>query len=136
MRAVVELRDPIGIVLAVATAAVLLLLQEGPAVALLGGAGVLAVRVVSGLLVLEWRSARVPAGRAEHHHPLSRREAEIAELVARGLTNREIADQLVLSERTVDNHVFHIMNKLGFHHRTEIGVWLTERRMKELHPRR
>lgn len=54
---------------------------------------------------------------------LSRREREVAILLARGLTNRQIADQLVLSHRTVEGHVEHILAKLGFQTRTEIGVW-------------
>lgn len=44
---------------------------------------------------------------------LTAREAEIAALVARGLTNREIADRLVLSAKTVEHHVSRILDKLG-----------------------
>jgi DNA-binding NarL/FixJ family response regulator len=57
---------------------------------------------------------------------LTRKETEIAILVARGMTNREIGDRLVISERTVDNHVQHILDKLDFHHRTEVAVWVVE----------
>jgi DNA-binding NarL/FixJ family response regulator len=57
--------------------------------------------------------------------PLSRREFEIARLVAEGMTNRQIADKLVIAERTAEGHVEHIRNKLGFHSRTEIAVWFT-----------
>ena len=39
----------------------------------------------------------------------------------------EIADRLVLSERTIDNHVQNIMNKLNLHHRAQIASWVTER---------
>src|SRR4029077_14771008 len=45
--------------------------------------------------------------------PLTRREREIAALVAKGLGNREIADKLFLSKRTVDSHIEHIFTKLG-----------------------
>jgi DNA-binding CsgD family transcriptional regulator/tetratricopeptide (TPR) repeat protein len=55
--------------------------------------------------------------------PLSRREREVAALVARGLTNREIARTLVLSERTAENHVQHILTKLGFGSRAQIAAW-------------
>ena len=55
---------------------------------------------------------------------LSRREREVAELVAGGLSNREIAQRLYLSERTVDNHVHHILDKLGFQSRIEVATWL------------
>ena len=44
---------------------------------------------------------------------LTRREREVAEFVARGMTNREIAVRLSLSERTVEYHVEQIRNKLG-----------------------
>src|SRR5437764_284692 len=46
--------------------------------------------------------------------PLTRRESEVATLIARGLSNRQIAAALVISERTAANHVEHILNKLGF----------------------
>jgi len=55
---------------------------------------------------------------------LSRREREVAQLVARGLSNREIAQRLYLSERTVDNHVHRILDKLGFDSRVQIATWL------------
>ena len=58
---------------------------------------------------------------------LSRRETEVAQLVARGLTNRDIARQLVLSVRTVDVHVDRILTKLGFHSRTQLTAWAHER---------
>jgi pimeloyl-ACP methyl ester carboxylesterase/DNA-binding CsgD family transcriptional regulator len=56
---------------------------------------------------------------------LSRREREVASLVARGLSNREIAGRLYLSERTIDNHVHHILDKLGFNSRVQVATWLT-----------
>jgi DNA-binding CsgD family transcriptional regulator len=54
--------------------------------------------------------------------PLTGREREIADLVARALTNREIAGRLVLSERTVESHVRNILAKLGAANRTEIAT--------------
>jgi hypothetical protein len=45
---------------------------------------------------------------------LTRREREVAVLMARGLTNRQIADELVIAEGTAGVHVDHILNKLGF----------------------
>lgn len=47
-------------------------------------------------------------------------------LAARGLTNRQIASQLVVSVRTVEVHVDHILTKLGFHTRTQLAVWALE----------
>jgi non-specific serine/threonine protein kinase len=58
---------------------------------------------------------------------LTRREREVATLVAQGLTNREIADTLVLSERTVEAHVTHVLTKLGVRSRAQAAVRLVER---------
>jgi predicted ATPase/DNA-binding CsgD family transcriptional regulator len=55
--------------------------------------------------------------------PLSIREQEVAALVSRGLTNRQIAAELFVTERTIGAHVEHILNKLSFTSRTQIGVW-------------
>ena len=57
---------------------------------------------------------------------LTRRESEVAALVARGLTNREIAGQLYLSVRTVEVHVDRILTKLGFRNRTQLAAWAHE----------
>jgi DNA-binding NarL/FixJ family response regulator len=57
---------------------------------------------------------------------LSSREREVAILVARGLSNRQIAEQLVISERTAEGHVDHIRDKLGVHTRAEIAVWAAQ----------
>jgi DNA-binding NarL/FixJ family response regulator len=61
--------------------------------------------------------------------PLTPREFEVADLVAQGLTNRQIAARLFLSERTAQNHVQHILDKLGLPNRSQIAVWVTSRRM-------
>jgi non-specific serine/threonine protein kinase len=58
--------------------------------------------------------------------PLSAREQEVASLLALGLTNRQIAERLVITERTVAAHIEHILNKLDFVSRTQIGVWAAE----------
>ena len=55
--------------------------------------------------------------------PLSPRELEVAALVARGLTNKQIAAELFVSERTAQNHVQHILTKLGVANRTQIAAW-------------
>ncbi|HEY6697956.1 MAG TPA: LuxR C-terminal-related transcriptional regulator, partial [Acidimicrobiales bacterium] len=59
--------------------------------------------------------------------PLSSRELEVAELVAQGLTNREIAQRLIISARTVESHVEHIKAKLGFARRARIVAWALNR---------
>ena len=55
---------------------------------------------------------------------LREREAEVARLVAEGLSNKEIGARLFISERTVESHVRSIMNKLGFNSRTQIAGWM------------
>jgi DNA-binding CsgD family transcriptional regulator len=60
--------------------------------------------------------------------PLTRRETEIAELVSQGLSNKEIAAALVISQRTAEGHIEHILNKLGFNSRAQVAAWLSERR--------
>lgn len=60
--------------------------------------------------------------------PLTRREREIAELVAQGLTNRQIAAVAHIAERTAENHVQHILTKLGLSTRTQIATWITRDR--------
>jgi non-specific serine/threonine protein kinase len=57
---------------------------------------------------------------------LTLRESEITSLVARGLTNRQIAGQLYISVRTVEAHVDHILTKLGFRTRTQLASWAHE----------
>jgi DNA-binding NarL/FixJ family response regulator len=52
--------------------------------------------------------------------PLTRREREVAALVVRGLTNRRISSELVLSEHTVNQHVKNIFKKLGIHSREQV----------------
>jgi non-specific serine/threonine protein kinase len=70
-----------------------------------------------------------PASEAATGDPtakLTRREREIAGLVAEGLSNREIATRLVISVRTVETHVEHALVKLGFTSRAQIAAWLSK----------
>ena len=57
---------------------------------------------------------------------LTRREREVAALVAEGLTNKEIAERLALSVRTAESHVEQIRSKLGFRTRAQIAAWVTQ----------
>ncbi|HUE76157.1 MAG TPA: LuxR C-terminal-related transcriptional regulator, partial [Chloroflexota bacterium] len=57
---------------------------------------------------------------------LTRREREVAVLIARGHTNRQIAAELIIAEGTAANHVVHILDKLGYNARSQIAVWAAE----------
>ena len=63
---------------------------------------------------------------AERYGGLTERERSVAVLIAQGKSNREIADQLVVSERTVESHVANILFKLGFASRTQVVAWVVE----------
>jgi non-specific serine/threonine protein kinase len=57
---------------------------------------------------------------------LTTRESEVARLVARGLTDRQIADQLVVTRRTAEGHVQRALRKLGFTSRRQLAGWVIE----------
>ncbi|MCI0395564.1 MAG: AAA family ATPase [Chloroflexi bacterium] len=61
---------------------------------------------------------------------LTPRECDVAALISQGLTNQEIAEQLVLSQRTVEKHVSHILSKLHFTSRAQIAAWAVQKRLK------
>jgi DNA-binding CsgD family transcriptional regulator len=67
------------------------------------------------------------SGRGVADHPLSRRELEVARMVAVGMSNREIAERLVLAQRTAESHVKNICDKLGFNRRSQIAAWVAAR---------
>ena len=78
------------------------------------------------------RHARIPARRTvvlshERGTELTAREWEVAELVADGMSNKEIAAALVTSRRTAESHVENILRKLGFTTRTQVAVWVAQR---------
>jgi non-specific serine/threonine protein kinase len=72
-------------------------------------------------------SPESPLAGKEPDDPLTAREREVAALVGRGLTNRQISSELHLSERTVHNHVRNILSKLGLRSRAQIAVWVSQR---------
>ncbi|MCE7007021.1 LuxR C-terminal-related transcriptional regulator [Kibdelosporangium philippinense] len=86
-------------------------------------------------LVNEHAAATTPAGaaadtRAGQPQALTPRELQVAELIARGLTNKEIAARLLIAQRTAEGHVERILTKLGLTTRTHIAVWITQHRMQ------
>jgi DNA-binding NarL/FixJ family response regulator len=68
-----------------------------------------------------------PAAADKPAEELTAREQEIALLVGQGLTNRRIAQELSISERTVENHIAKILKKLGFSSRARIAAWVAQR---------
>jgi non-specific serine/threonine protein kinase len=66
-------------------------------------------------------------GKEAAANPLTRRESEVAALVTRGLSNKEIASALVIAQRTAETHVEHILTKLGFTSRAQIAAWMAGR---------
>ncbi|MGV0675548.1 hypothetical protein A5666_22140 [Mycolicibacterium fortuitum] len=66
----------------------------------------------------------VPSGGSDGIAKPTKRERQIADLIALGYSNQDIADELVLSRRTVEAHVQHVMAKLGFNNRTQVAAWV------------
>jgi non-specific serine/threonine protein kinase len=86
-------------------------------------------------VALAFEETRPAAGAGSVHapdtvpaSPLSPREQEVAALLAEGLSNRQIAERLVITERTVAAHVEHILDKLVFSSRTQIALWAADHR--------
>ena len=68
---------------------------------------------------------------AEKFGGLTPREREVARCLSHGKSNHEIAEELVLSERTVENHISNILRKLGFDSRAQVAVWTVEKGLGE-----
>ena len=77
------------------------------------------------------RSARAP-GLPPTEEPLTQRELEVLSLVARGLSNQEIADRLIVSERTVRTHVSNILDKLHLANRTQAALYALREGLADL----
>ena len=67
-----------------------------------------------------------PAARPRSYAVLTRRQLDIARLVAEDLSNKQIAARLFLSERTVETHITNILNKLGLNSRVQLSRWVTD----------
>jgi DNA-binding NarL/FixJ family response regulator len=78
-------------------------------------------------------AVRLALGESEHIEveasgdagALAKREMEVARLIAEGLSNKQIAARLFISDRTVATHVGHILNKLGVNSRAQVASWIT-----------
>jgi len=115
-----------AVVVLIAGATLIANLMLGIAWALAVGAGVavLVVGEVTGRLVPA-RPALSPIPPSASH-PLSRREIEVAVLIAQGLTSKEVGRKLFIERGTVDTHVQHIYNKLQIDSRPQLAIWLMD----------
>ena len=85
---------------------------------------------LAGLVLGEFqRMSEAPAGPSEHG--LTERETEVLRMVAKGMSYRQIADRLVLSHRTVQNHVQNTLRKLQMHNRVELTRFAIEHGLDE-----
>jgi len=118
----------------IGTLAPLLAQAEASAIAALGAARFEA-EVTAGKGLRRDIAIRLALGQPQPDHaaagsdggsvaPLGKREADVARLVADGLSNKQIGARLFISERTVDSHVRSILNKLGFSSRAQIAGWM------------
>src|SRR5207302_7965393 len=72
----------------------------------------------------ESEQAEVAASDGAERAALGKRELDVARLVAEGLSNKQIAARLFISDRTVATHVGNILNKLGFNSRAQVATWV------------
>jgi non-specific serine/threonine protein kinase len=94
-------------------------MADGEAIRAVGGSRSIAV-VAGSASVSDAASAATPPAELAQ---LTDREREVVELVANGLTNRRIADELVVSERTVEWHVSKLLSRLGLQSRAQLALW-------------
>ena len=90
----------------------------------------LSIADAAGLALLDPSTAKSPPPVS----PLSPRERQVGQLIADGLTNREIAHALSITEKTVGSHIDHIMTKLGLRSRTLIAVWAVDNGLRRPRP--
>lgn len=74
---------------------------------------------------------RADAARSDPLDMLSAQERQIVDLIGEGLTNRQIGERMFLAEKTVKNHVSHVLAKLGMQRRTQVAVLATELRNEQ-----
>jgi len=86
---------------------------------------------LAGLVLGEYRRLATAKERGETVPELSARETEVLRLVATGLSYRQIADRLVVSHRTVQNHVQNVLRKLELHNRVELARYAIKQGLDE-----
>ncbi|WP_093377474.1 response regulator [Flavimobilis marinus] len=88
--------------------------------------------VAAGRVLLDERT--VTRRRAEHEDPtadLTPSELRVVDLIAEGLSNREIAERLSVAEKTVKNHITSLLAKMGLQRRTQVAAWAAGRKNRE-----
>lgn len=94
----------------------------------------LTMRETIAFAIGERAAPRAAAESSDGYPTLTRRENQVAGLVALGLSNKDIAAKLVISRRTAETHVEHILIKLGFTSRAQVATWYSERRRQRTGP--
>src|SRR3954447_15878206 len=89
---------------------------------------------LAGLVLGEFRRITEDDQEPEPEHVLTPRETEILKMVAKGMSYRQIAERLVLSHRTVQNHVQNTLRKLQLHNRVELTRWVIAQGLDEDDP--
>ncbi|MEE3126190.1 MAG: response regulator transcription factor [Actinomycetota bacterium] len=87
---------------------------------------------LAGLVLGEYRRLSEPAADDPDRPQLTERETEVLRMVATGMSYKQIAERLVLSHRTVQNHVQNTLRKLQLHNRVELTRWAIEQGLDEL----
>ncbi len=77
---------------------------------------------------LEQRRQHTTPAPKDTYSPLTRRERQIADLVGQGMSNKDVASALIISQRTAESHVEHILTKLGFSSRAQVAAWTAQQR--------
>ncbi|MGA8260139.1 MAG: response regulator transcription factor, partial [Arenicellales bacterium] len=89
--------------------------------------GLLDSETAAAVLQAAGHEQRAPAPRRpQNPGRLSRREIDVLQLAARGLTTKDIADRLHISPKTTDHHIQHIYNKIGVSSRAAAALWAME----------
>ena len=86
---------------------------------------------LAALVLGEYRRLAGAPGERDNAPALTERETEVLRLVAKGLTAKQVADQLVVSYRTVQNHVQNTLRKLQLHNKVELARWAIEQGIAE-----
>jgi two-component system NarL family response regulator len=84
-------------------------------------------------LLTEFQKLSTRSDKVQYPSPtLTNRELEVLKLVAKGMSNREVADQLFISDNTVKNHVRNILEKLHLHSRMEAVLYAVRERLLDI----